>query len=276
MEANEKFKARVAELGPDYLYKKPPLVIEYDTDRLQRRAKNEGVFRRLKKLYQPIPEVTCGDCGHVCCRASPDFYLVEYLQAWRYIRYDLADPALEAEILHRCVRWAFLSFIDDVFCPFLFDGRCVIYEARPLNCRVWGLENPDYYAKKAERAAGHAAKQEEFFAKHGVALLKPLREFILPKCGSITVHAPEGATPLSEEQVLDIDFEVAFLHKSLIRPEEFRSLNFTLHFPGHVALKRVPPEVFDETRIRIAREFQQDRAEHTLRQLIRKYEGKLP
>jgi Fe-S-cluster containining protein len=183
MELDEILNARAAELGPDYMLKEPPLLIEHDSARLQRRAKNEGFFRKLAKLYEPVPEVTCGACGRVCSSASPDFYFLEFLLAWRYIRYELDDPALESEIVARSVRWAFLSFIKkDIFCPFLFDGRCVIYGARPFNCRVWALEDDAYYERKAARAAAHVAKQQDFFTAHGVKTLKPMKEFILPRC----------------------------------------------------------------------------------------------
>lgn len=264
---------RIRELGPDFFLKKPPLIIAYDTKRLARRAKNEKLFAKLLKLYAPIPEVECGDCGHVCCRESPDFYLLEYLHAWRHIRHELAEPQLEARVLARALRWAFLSFIaPDVFCPFLDNGRCVIYPVRPFNCRVWALEEPEYYAAKAERAAAHVQRQEEFFQKHGVQLLKPMKEFILTRCENITIHGPR----MSEAGILAMDADIAFLHRPLIRPEEFRALNFHLHFPGHVALKRVDPLQFDQTRIRIALERQNNGTETELQRIIDSYEGLLP
>ena len=263
---------RIRELGPDYFLKKPPLTIAYETERLSRRAKNDKLFAKLQKLYAPIPEVKCGDCGHVCCRESPDFYLIEYLHAWRHIRYDIADSQLEARVAARALRWAFLSFIaEDVFCPFLDNGRCIIYPVRPFNCRVWALEEPEYYDTKAARAAAHVQRQEDFFKARGVRLLKPMKEFILPRCENITIRGSR----LPESEILAIDADIAFLHRPLIRPEEFRALNFHLHFPGHVALKHVDPLQFDRTRIRIALELQNNGTETELQQIIESYEGRL-
>ena len=102
---DESQKYIASQLGSDYLLKSPPKLIEYDTAHLQRRAKNEGLFRKLQKFYEPVPEVTCGACGNVCCSASPDFYLLEYLNAWRFVRYELKDAAHEAEIVARSVRF---------------------------------------------------------------------------------------------------------------------------------------------------------------------------
>jgi Fe-S-cluster containining protein len=274
MERESEHDKWVRELGPDYCLKPPPMLIEYDTERLQRRAKNEKFFSRLEKLYAPVPEVTCGDCGDLCCRASPDFYLLEYLRAWRHIRYEL-DPAREAEIVHHAVRWALLCFIkEDVFCPFLFDGRCAIYDVRPFNCRVWALEDEAFYKKKASRAREAAQKQEDFFRRNGIAIAKPFAEMILPKCRSIKVHG--AAEPLSENMIDGFDNEIALLHRGLIRPEEFRSLNFLLHFPGHIVLKRLAPLAFDETKLVVARELQEKGTETFLDAFAAGYGGRLP
>jgi uncharacterized protein len=263
-----------SQLGPDYVLKEPPLLIDYDTAHLQRRAKNEGLFRRLLKLYEPVPEVTCGDCGNVCCSASPDFYLLEYLHAWRYIRYELKDAALEAEIVARSVRWAFQTFFrEDVHCPFLFDKRCVIYDARPFNCRVWALEDDAYYEKKASRAADNAVRQEEFFAANGLRPLKPLKDFILPKCREIKIH---GGGPLTEKFIGDIDNEVALLHRTILRPEQFHAMNFLVHFPGHIIMKQLDPLKYDETKAAVAKELQDGGTENYLKVIISFFEGILP
>ena len=262
------------ELGPAYFMGEAPPLIEYDTAKWARRAKNDKLFKRLMKLYASIPGVTCGDCGHVCCSDSPDFYVLEYLHAWRHIRYELKDPDLEAHILRRALRWAFLKFVaGDVFCPFLHDGRCVIYPVRPLNCRVWALEDDAYYEAKAARARESVKKQQAYFESHGVKLLKPLEEFVLPRCRDIEIH---GGRRFSEQEIRDIDMEVAFLHKSLLQPAQFRSINFHLHFPGHVALKAVAPGAFDDTRIRIALEFQDENSEKQLNEIMESYGGRLP
>lgn len=278
MDFSDDYAQRLHELGPDYFLKEPPLLIEYDTERLQRRAKNEKYFARLEKLYAPIPEAACGDCGDVCCRASPDFYLLEYLRAWRRVRYEIADPQLEAEIVRRAVRWAFLCFIkEDIYCPFLFDGRCVIYDVRPFNCRVWALEDEAFYEKKAARARESAKKQEDFLRKNGIMIAKPFAEMILPKCRNISIRG--GAPPLTEKMITAFDAEVALVHRGLIRPEEFRGLNFILHFPGHVVLKRLAPLAFDETKLAVARELTEHGTENLLsekEEIIAGYNGKLP
>lgn len=263
------------ELGQDYFTRTPPPLIKYDTEKLARRAKNEKLFKKLLKLYAQLPDVTCGDCGHVCCSDSPDFYLIEYLHAWRHIRYELQDPDIEARVLENALRWAFLKFVaDDVFCPFLDGGKCLIYDVRPLNCRAWALEDDAYYESKAARARESVKTQQEYFESRGVRLLKPLEEFILPRCRDIQIHG--HGHHLSEEEIREIDIETAFLHKTLVRPEEFRCINFHLHFPGHTALKTVPAAEFDSTRIAIALEYQDTGARTRLDAILAQYNGRLP
>jgi Fe-S-cluster containining protein len=275
MERDDDISRRLCELGPDYFLKQPPALIEYDPDKLSRRLKNERVFARLEKLYSPIPEATCGDCGDVCCRATPDFYLVEYLNAWRHVRHELADPALEAEITARAFRWAFLSLVQrDVYCPFLFDGRCVAYSVRPFNCRVWGLEDDAWYERRAARARESLEKQRAYFAAHGVKMAALPAELVLPKCKHITL--PPGSRPVTEPLVNSIETEIAMMHRAFIKPEEFRSLNFHLHFPGHVALKKVAPGKYDETRVAVALEFQMTGSSPLLDRLIESCGGRLP
>ena len=186
-----------------------------------------------------------------------------------------ADPALEAEITARAFRWAFLSLVKiDVYCPFLFDGRCVAHAARPLNCRVWGLEDAEWYERRAARARASLEKQREFFARHGVRMAAPPSELVLPKCENITL--PPGSPPVTESLVNAVETEIAMLHRAFIRPEEFRSLNFYLHFPGHVALKKVPPAKYDETRIAVALETQMTGASPLLEKLVASCGGLLP
>ena len=77
-------------------------------------------------------------------------------------------------------------------------------------------------------------------------------------------------------EIRTVDIEVAFLHKTLFKPEEFRALNFHLHVPGHVATKRVDPAMFDKTRVAIALEYQNSGMETQLDALRAQFGGRLP
>lgn len=275
MPAREEVYKKIAEkMGPDFFLKKPPLVYGYDTYRLQKKAKNQGLFRKLDAVYREAPGVTCGPCGDVCCRESPDMYLLEFLRIWRHLKLERKDEALEERIVRRAVRWAFLHyFSDDIYCPFLAGGRCEIYEMRPLNCRLWALEDDDYYTEKAARARAAIEKQFAFFSDKGISPPLPAERLVLTKCNNITV---DGGRVFSGEEIMALDLQVAFLHLSLIPHEAFRSLNFHLHFPGHIIMREVAAADYDNLQIDIAREMNSGDSSKTLEQLIESFGGNLP
>ena len=261
-------------MGPAFFENEAPPVFLYDTYRLQRKAKNEKLFRKLDAVYRRVPAVQCGPCGDVCCRESPDAYLLEYLYIWRHIRYTLADPELEKEILRRALEWTFLRCVKpDVYCPFLVDKKCVIYDVRPLNCRLWALEDEQYYAKKAARAGEQVEKQAEFFRKNGIEPAGAPARGVLPRCNNITV---EGDRRYTEDEIVSMDLDVAFLHLTLIPHEAFRSMNFHLHIPGHISTKKAEIQKFDALNLEIAREYSRTGASGTLQRFAASFEGCLP
>jgi len=275
MNIREKIFTEIArKMGPDFFNGTHPPVFQYDSYSLQRKAKNQKLFDRLSKIYRQIPSVKCGPCGDICCRESPDVYLLEYLYLWRYIRYELKDTVLEANIVRRSMDWAFLRYFKPgVFCPFLVEKKCVVYDARPLNCRLWALEKQDYYEKKAERARRQLNRQSEFYRQNDIDPAGITSQSVLPKCKNISVDENRS---YSEEEIVDMDLKVAFLHLTLIPHGAFRSLNFHLHFPGHVAMKMVDPAVFDSYCLKSAREFIDRRESATVQEMAASCKGKLP
>jgi len=250
------------------------LLISYDTDTLQRRAKNEGLFKKIEKIYNKVPDAACSNCGDVCCIASPDFYLLEYLYAIRFIRYEIRDENFEVEILRRSLEWSFLNFFKkDVFCPFFMDGKCSIHQARPLNCRLWALEEVDFYEKKKSRALKSLKNQEKYFIENSLKPIKPLEEFILPKCKMIKT---ENGVRLTQEQIDALDREVDEAHSILVSGNEKKALNYYLHFSGHVLLKKVDPLKYDELKLSIIREYLSEGESSSLLNLLRGYDGRLP
>lgn len=79
------------------------------------------VLRQLDRLYSQLPVVHCqGRCAHSCGEVA-----VKPAELERIL--DRVGVVAAQEIRpHSCV------------CPFLADGRCSVYDIRPLMCRVWG------------------------------------------------------------------------------------------------------------------------------------------
>ncbi len=118
------------------------------------------MFTRLEALYSTIDETTrhiaathgseikCSKGCADCCHASFDVSLIEghyILKAFRDLPRNIRRPALKnAEKAMR--QWK--KMIDDkldvsrvrIRCPLLGqDNTCIIYDARPVNCRTYGV-----------------------------------------------------------------------------------------------------------------------------------------
>ncbi len=262
-------------MGRDFLLKTPPAVFDYDTAKLGKRARTEGRFTQLNRIYSQIPSVTCDGCGTTCCREAPDIYILEYLNIWRHIRLELRDPALEALIVARSLQWQFARETSGeiVYCPFLIDGRCSIYPVRSLSCRLWALEDQACYDSKAARALEFLEKKKQYFLTHGVTLPDNPAGRHLPKCDRIAV---DGNRIYTEDEIVALDLEIAFLHLNLIPQPAFRSANFQIHFPGHFILKKISIDDIDPLSVLIARELIDSGASTALDSLISSFAGTLP
>ncbi len=93
----------------------------------------EWLTATLATLQRDVPaDVPCGDCN-ACCRTSHQIHIrpgekharkrlpAEYLSVARSL-----PPG-----------YLLLGFTDTGACPVLIDGRCTIYEDRPLVCRTY-------------------------------------------------------------------------------------------------------------------------------------------
>jgi len=122
-----------------------------------RRARGGGLFDSLVRIYDEFPDTTCENCAR-CCFESPGIFFVEYL----YLLDLLAglSAARREELLRRALRELLFSWIEpDRSCVFLESSRCIIYERRPLACRLFGLV-PRGERDRAEAEARLAARRE--------------------------------------------------------------------------------------------------------------------
>ena len=78
---------------------------------------DEEIKKRLKLVYDCIPKLECKRKCEECCGPIHMSY-VEWVLVQRTLGYKPEGKSLE--------------------CPMLKDGRCSVYEVRPLICRLWG------------------------------------------------------------------------------------------------------------------------------------------
>jgi hypothetical protein len=130
----------------------------------------------------PPPGVACrAGCDH-CCYQTVGVTAVEALAIHHYLRATLpaADlAAIAARVRNARSRAEGLSSVErfspDHPCAFLEDGRCSIYEARPLSCRGMNSLDADDCAQRLHDPEARAA----FVARGsgGRTFMEPIRAF---------------------------------------------------------------------------------------------------
>ncbi len=120
---------------------------------------NPSSERRLKELYAKVPQVDCQNCGGCCgpVEVSPleKQIITAYCKEHNITVGSFFSPGR-----------LLLALTDEYTCPMRLNGRCAIYEVRPLICRLQGttsgLPCPNVKECKfplSDRAAGVLLKQ---------------------------------------------------------------------------------------------------------------------
>lgn len=102
------------------------------------------LFDKLNKVYKSLPSGDCSGCGN-CCMESVGTNLVEFINIYNYLK---GKEELRKKCLSKVLDYYFLEYTKKSPCPFKDEeNRCMIYEVRPLNCRLFGHWKKDDYNK---------------------------------------------------------------------------------------------------------------------------------
>lgn len=102
------------------------------------------LFNKLNDVYESLPTGNCSGCGN-CCMESVGINLIEFLNIFCYLE-DRAD--LRRRCISKIVDYYFEEYSKKNSCPFKDDdNKCLIYEVRPLNCRLFGHWKKEDYNK---------------------------------------------------------------------------------------------------------------------------------
>lgn len=82
----------------------------------------------LERIYRAIPTV---DCKGLCTESCGPIEMSDEERERIAARGVTIPPAAQA-------MQAIISGVRTADCPALTDGRCTVYEDRPLICRLWG------------------------------------------------------------------------------------------------------------------------------------------
>ena len=98
-------------------------------------ANENKLFDKLNNVYRTLPSGDCTGCGN-CCMESVGTNLIEFINIYNYLE---SRPELKKKCLNKVIDYYFLEYIEKKPCPFKDENnRCMIYEVRPLNCRLFG------------------------------------------------------------------------------------------------------------------------------------------
>ena len=99
---------------------------------------------KLNNVYESLPNGNCSGCGN-CCMESVGINLIEFINIYNYLK---DNEELRNRCLNKVLDYYFLEYIKKSPCPFKDeDNRCMIYNVRPLNCRLFGHWKKDDYNK---------------------------------------------------------------------------------------------------------------------------------
>lgn len=107
-------------------------------------SKENELFDKLNKVYNSLPSGDCSGCGN-CCMESVGINLIEFTNIFEYLK---DNNELRKKCLSNVLDYYFFEYIKKSPCPFKDENnRCLIYEVRPLNCRLFGHWKKEDYNK---------------------------------------------------------------------------------------------------------------------------------
>ena len=145
-------------------------------------ANENKLFDKLNSVYSTLPSGDCSGCGK-CCMESVGTNLIEFINIFNYLE---SRPELKKKCLNKVIDYYFLEYIEKKPCPFKdHNNRCMIYEVRPLNCRLFGHWKKEDYNKNLNNVTQRNIEYQNLIkSKYGFDISDKVVNFKIKYCES--------------------------------------------------------------------------------------------
>ena len=221
-------------------------------------------FEKLQDIYSEIPHTTCKCCGK-CCKYAPRVYLIEYLQIYKGIKERFQDRFYQ--VMRRALEFGFLSLVDtSLCCPFLEEGKCIIYDSRSFNCRVWGHAKEEVYSKSIDLARKELEQGRNLWAENfGIEIPDAIVSGHRPFCKD--VKSIKGSM-LKTEKRESLERRLERVNNQFIKVAFGTHEKRILELPVFVCLSFIGPMRFYNSRPYIIKEYQNNKKRDFMDKLI--------
>ena len=143
-------------------------------------ANENKLFDKLNSVYSTLPSGDCSGCGK-CCMESVGTNLIEFINIFNYLE---SRHELKKKCLNKVIDYYFLEYIEKKPCPFKDnDNRCMIYEVRPLNCRLFGHWKKEDYNKNLNNVTQRNIEYQNLIkSKYGFDISDKVVNFKIKYC----------------------------------------------------------------------------------------------
>ena len=140
----------------------------------------EKLFDKLNKVYSKVPSGDCEGCGS-CCMESVGINILEFINIFNFLD---KNKELKKKSLERIIDYYFLEYIKKSPCPFKDDNnRCLIYDVRPLNCRLFGHWKEKDYNKNLQKILYVNKEYKDFMkSKYEFAISEEVVNYKISYC----------------------------------------------------------------------------------------------
>jgi Fe-S-cluster containining protein len=227
-------------------------------------AGNNFWFEKLQNIYSEIPHTTCKCCGK-CCKYAPRVYLIEYLQIYKGIKERFPDRFYQ--VIRKVLEFGFLSLVDtSLSCPFLEEGKCIIYDCRSFNCRVWGHAKEEYYYISIDRARKELEEGRNLWIENfGIQIPDAIVYGHRPFCKDVM---PLKGSMLKTDKRESLERRLESINSQLIKGALGTYEEGVLELPVFVCLSFIGPMMFYNSRPYIMEEYQNNKKSDFMDKLI--------